>query len=39
MRQPDVWWDRTERVPTPELVSEASLENLAAKQPVPDEVA
>jgi amidase len=39
MRQPDVWWDRTERAPTPELVSEAALENLAAQQPVPDEVA
>jgi amidase len=39
MRQPDVWWDRGERQPTPELVSEAALENLAAEQPVRDEVA
>jgi amidase len=39
MRQPDVWWDRGRRTPTPELVSEAALENLAAQQPVPDEVA
>jgi amidase len=39
MRQPDVWWDRRERVPTPELISEAALENLAAEEPVPDEVA
>jgi amidase len=39
MRQPDVWWDRADRTPTPELVSEASLENLASQQPVPDEVA
>lgn len=39
MRQPDVWWDRPGRTSTPELVSEAAMENLAAEQPVPDEVA
>ena len=39
MRQPDVWWNRGERGPAPELVSEAALENLVAQQPVPDEVA
>jgi amidase len=39
MKQPDVWWDRVDRPQTPELVSEAALENFAAKQPVPDEVA
>jgi amidase len=39
MRQPDVWWDRGDRAPTPELVSEAAMENLAAAAPVPDEVA
>ena len=39
MRQPDVWWDHRERQPAPELVSEAALENLAAEQPVRDEVA
>lgn len=39
MRQPDVWWDRPGRASTPELVSEAAMENLAAQQPVPDEVA
>ncbi len=39
LRQPDVWWDRDERAPTPELVSGAAPENLAAAEPVPDEVA
>jgi amidase len=39
MRQPDVWWDRRDRQPAPELVSEAALENLAADEPVPGEVA
>jgi len=39
MRQPDPWWDRGERAPAPELVSEAALENLAAAEPVRDEVA
>ncbi len=41
MRQPDVWWDRTERAPTPELVSEAALDSHdshAAQAPVPDRV-
>jgi amidase len=39
MRQPDVWWDRTERAPTAELVSEAALDDRPAKVPVPGEVA
>jgi amidase len=39
MQQPDVWWDGTDRASTPELVSEAAMENLATEQPVPDEVA
>src|SRR3954468_1776548 len=39
MRQPDVWWDRAERAPTPELVSEAAMENLSTVEPVHDEVA
>jgi amidase len=39
IRQPDPWWDRGERAPAPELVSEAALENLAAAEPVRDEVA
>ena len=39
MRQPDPWWDRGERAPAPELVSEVALENLAAAEPVRDEVA
>jgi amidase len=39
MRQPDVWWARAERAPTPELVSEAAVENLCADEPVHDEVA
>lgn len=39
MRQPDVWWDRPGRTSTPELVSEAAMENLATEQPVTDEVA
>jgi amidase len=39
MRQPDVWWGRTERAPTPELVSEPALDDRAAHAPVPGEVA
>jgi amidase len=39
MQQPDVWWDGADRASTPELVSEAAMENLATEQPVPDEVA
>ena len=39
MRQPDPWWNRGERAPAPELVSEVALENLAAAEPVRDEVA
>src|SRR6476659_9532622 len=41
MRQPDVWWDarQGERAPTPELVPEAALDNLAVEEPVSDEVA
>jgi amidase len=39
MRQPDVWWDRVQRVQTPELVPEAALDNLAVQVPVRDEVA
>ncbi len=41
MRQPDVWWDarQAERAPTPELVPEAALDNLAVEEPVSDEVA
>ena len=34
-----VWWDRAERATAPELVSEAALENLAADEPVGNEVA
>jgi amidase len=37
--QPDVWWDRGQRAPTPELVPEAAMDNLAAVAPVPGEVA
>jgi amidase len=39
LRQPDVWWNGADRAPTPELVSEAAMDNLAAQEPVPDEVA
>jgi amidase len=39
MRQPDVWWNGADRAPTPELVSEAAMDNLAAEEPVSDEVA
>jgi amidase len=39
MRQPDVWWNGADRVSTPELVPEAAMENFAAEQPVPGEVA
>ena len=41
MRQPDVWWDarQAERAPTPELVPEPALDNLAVDEPVSDEVA
>jgi len=39
MRQPDPWWNRGERAPAPELVSEVALENLVAAEPVRDEVA
>jgi amidase len=39
MRQPDVWWDRRARAQAPEPVPEAAMKNLAAQQPVPDEVA
>jgi amidase len=39
MRQPDVWWGLGERAPTPELVSEAAMENLVPQDPVSDEVA
>jgi amidase len=39
MRQPDVWWDRSERPPTPELVPEAAIDNLVAEEPVRNEVA
>jgi len=39
MRQPDVWWDKGRQAPAPELVSEAALENIAADEPVRDEVA
>jgi amidase len=39
MRQPDPWWNRGERAPAPELVAEVALENLAAAEPVRDEVA
>src|SRR5262249_57735312 len=34
MRQPDVWWDRRERAPTPALVPDAAMHNLAAEEPV-----
>ena len=39
MRQPDVWWDRRQRATAPELVSEAAMENLAADEPLRNEVA
>jgi amidase len=39
MRQPDVWWNGADHAPTPELVSEAAMDNLVAEEPVPDEVA
>ncbi len=39
MRQPDVWWNGADRAPTPELVSEAAMDNLAAQEPITDEVA
>ena len=39
MRQPEPWWNRGERAPAPELVSEVALENLVAAEPVRDEVA
>ena len=39
LRQPDVWWNGADRTPTPELVSEAAMDNLAAEEPVSDEVA
>jgi amidase len=39
MRQPDVWWDRREPEPTPEPVPEPAIENIAAQEPIRDEVA
>jgi amidase len=39
LRQPDVWWNGADHTPTPELVSEAAMGNLAAQEPVSDEVA
>jgi amidase len=39
LRQPDVWWNGADHKPTPELVSEAAMDNLAAEEPVSDEVA
>jgi amidase len=39
LRQPDVWWNGADHTPTPELVSEAAMGNLAAEEPVSDEVA
>jgi amidase len=39
MQQPDAWWNGVDRAPTPELVSEAAMDNLAAEEPVSDEVA
>jgi amidase len=39
MRQPDMWWDRRQFAPGPELGAEVALENLAAVAPVPGEVA
>jgi amidase len=39
MRQPDVWWDSGDRTPAPELVSEDTLDEFAAHEPVSGEVA
>jgi amidase len=39
LRQPDVWWNGADHTPAPELVSEAAMNNLAAEEPVSDEVA
>jgi amidase len=39
MQQPDAWWNGVDGAPTPELVSEAAMDNLAAEEPVSDEVA
>jgi amidase len=39
LRQPDVWWNGTDHTQTPELLSEAAMDNLAAEEPVSDEVA
>jgi len=39
LRQPDVWWNGADHAPTPELVSEAAMDNLASEEPVTGEVA
>jgi amidase len=39
LRQPDVWWNGADHTQAPELVSEAAMDNLAAEEPVSDEVA
>ena len=39
MRQPDVWWDSSQRSSHPEPVSEVTLKNLVTDEPVRDEVA
>ncbi|MDT7792133.1 MAG: amidase [Mycobacterium sp.] len=39
LRQPDVWWNGADHAQAPELVSEAAMDNLAAEEPVSDEVA
>ncbi|OBF25606.1 amidase [Mycobacterium sp. ACS1612] len=39
LRQPEVWWDRTQPAATPLPVPEPSLGNLVADEPVRDEVA
>ncbi|PXX10365.1 amidase [Mycolicibacterium moriokaense] len=39
LRQPDIWWNGADHTQPPELVSEAAMHNLAAEEPVSDEVA
>jgi amidase len=39
MRQPDVWWDRGQPAPSPKLVPEPAIADLADVEPVRDEVA
>src|SRR6201991_3509178 len=34
LRQPDVWWEKSQSAPSPELVPEPALQNFAADEPV-----